>query len=92
MVKGVYLRESVRDAFGLACGFEQARCRGDEDEEEHWGEYTALCDSGAEFDLGPRSLWGREIDACVCKAILGDQHLGCQRLSLVPRGMLATLS
>jgi hypothetical protein len=38
---------------------------GDEDEEEHWGEYTALCDSGAEFDLGPRSLWGWEVDACV---------------------------
>jgi len=51
------------DAFGLAYGFEQARCRGDEDEEEHWGEYTALCDSGAEFDLGPRSLWGGEVDA-----------------------------
>jgi hypothetical protein len=37
VVKGVYLRESVRDAFGMACDFEQARCRGDENEEEPWG-------------------------------------------------------
>ncbi len=65
VVEGIYLGESVGDAFGLACGFEQARCHGDEDEEKHWGEYTALRNTGAEFDLGPRSLWGREVDACV---------------------------
>jgi hypothetical protein len=37
VVERVFLRESMGDAFGLACGFEQARCHGDEDEEEHWG-------------------------------------------------------